>query len=145
MVAHLLDTLHIQQTKSRARHCNDNALVESKNGAIIRKHMGYIHIPQKYASAINQFYKAHLNPYLNYHRSCGYPSLTIDRKGKKKKVYDLYRTPYETLTGHLHAEKFLKENISFEKLDRIAYAESDNECAASMQEAKYQLFKTFKK
>ena len=58
---------------------------------------------------------------------------------------DLYRTPYETLTGHLNAQKFLKEGITFEKLDGIAYAESDNECAASMQEAKYQLFKTFKK
>ena len=28
----------------RPRHSNDNGLVESKNGAVIRKHMGYTYI-----------------------------------------------------------------------------------------------------
>ena len=40
----LLNKLLIEQTKSRPRHSNDNGLVESKNGAVIRKHMGYTHI-----------------------------------------------------------------------------------------------------
>ena len=41
-VARLLNKLHIGQfTKSRARHCNDNALVEGKNGAVIR---GWLHV-----------------------------------------------------------------------------------------------------
>ena len=39
-VAKLLNKLMIQQTKSRPRHSNDNGLAETKNGAIIRKHMG---------------------------------------------------------------------------------------------------------
>ena len=41
VVAKLLNKLLIQQTKSRARHCNDNALAECKNGAVIRKYIGY--------------------------------------------------------------------------------------------------------
>ena len=43
-VARLLNKLLIEQTKSRPRHSNDNGLVESKNGAVIRKHMGYGYI-----------------------------------------------------------------------------------------------------
>ena len=40
-VARLLDKLLIEQTKSRAHHTGDNGLVECKNGAIIRKHIGF--------------------------------------------------------------------------------------------------------
>jgi transposase InsO family protein len=43
-VAKLLNKLRIEQTKSRPRHSNDNGLVECKNGAVVRKHMGYTHI-----------------------------------------------------------------------------------------------------
>ena len=46
-VAAMLNKLLIEeQTKSRSRHSNDNAQAESKNGAIIRKHLGYSHIPR---------------------------------------------------------------------------------------------------
>jgi transposase InsO family protein len=38
VVAGLLQKLLIEQTKSRARRTNDNALVESKNGSVVRKH-----------------------------------------------------------------------------------------------------------
>ncbi len=41
VVARLLNKLLIEQTKSRPRHSNDNGLAETKNGAVIRKHMGY--------------------------------------------------------------------------------------------------------
>jgi hypothetical protein len=142
-IARLLNKLLIEQTKSRTRHCNDNALVEGKNGSIVRKQMGYIHIPQKYASVINQFYKKHLNIYLNFHRPCGFATIRIDRKGKEKKVYDVYRTPYEALKTHPMASEFLKEGISFEKLDKMAFEKSDNECGASMQKAKDKLFDKF--
>ena len=47
-VAKLLNKLLIEeQTKSRSRHSNDNAQAESKYGAIVRKHLGYSHIPQR--------------------------------------------------------------------------------------------------
>ncbi|MHB1514620.1 MAG: integrase [Acidiferrobacteraceae bacterium] len=64
-VAKMLEKLRVEFTKSRPRHTNDNALAECKNGAIVRKIMGYGHIPQKHASAINRFYAEVFNPYLN--------------------------------------------------------------------------------
>lgn len=145
VVARLLNKLLIQQTKSRARHCNDNALVEGKNGSIIRKHMGRIHIGQTHAAAISGFYRTHLNPYLNYHRPCGFATETVSGKGKIKKVYRLYQTPFEALLGHPDALKFLKDGVSWEKLDARAHEMSDNECARMMREKKYQLFKSFQK
>lgn len=144
IVAGLLNKLLIQQTKSRARHCNDNALVEGKNGAIIRKHIGYMHIPQRHAIVLNEFYKNYLNLYLNYHRPCGFASEKISEKGKMKKVYDIYRTPYEALLAHPRASEFLKEGITLEKLQTIAQEKSDNECAAQMQKAKEELFKNLR-
>src|ERR1700726_3698615 len=65
-VARLLNKLMIEQTKSRPRHSNDNGLAETKNGAIIGKHMGWGHLQEVHADPIQQFYSAHLNPYLNY-------------------------------------------------------------------------------
>lgn len=142
VVARLLNKLLIKQTKSRARRCNDNALVESKNGSIIRKHMGRNFISQQYAPLINKFYESYFNIYLNFHRPCGFATIKVDARGKEKKVYDVYQTPYEALKSHPNAKNFLKEGISFEKLDIIAYEKSDNEFAALMQKAKTELFKT---
>lgn len=144
IVARILNTLLIRQTKSRARHCNDNALVEGKNGAVIRKHMGYMHIPRTRASSISVFYQAHFNRYLNYHRPCGFATTTVDAKGKQKKKYDTYLIPYEKLKSIPNAEQYLKAGITFAQLDQIAYEKSDNEWAALMQKAKQTLFTTFK-
>ena len=66
-VAKLLNGLLAEQTKSRPRHSNDNGLAEAKNGAVIRKHMGYGHIRCVHAEAITTFYQEHFNPYLNFH------------------------------------------------------------------------------
>jgi len=52
-VAELLEKLRVEFTKSRPRHSNDNGLVETKNGAIVRKHLGYAHIPQHFAAQVN--------------------------------------------------------------------------------------------
>ena len=54
-VANLLNKLLIEQTKSRPRHSNDNGLAETKNGWIIRKHIGYGHIASEHAEAFDQF------------------------------------------------------------------------------------------
>lgn len=146
VVAKLLNKLLIQQTKSRARHCNDNALAECKNGAIVRKHMGYVHIPKRFAPQVNQFYKDHLNVYLNFHRPCGFATIITDKKGKQKKVYRQkdYQTPFDKLMSLPNADRFLKEGNTFIQLKRIALAQSDNECARELQKAKENLFKNFK-
>ena len=80
-VAELLDKLNIEFTKSRPRHSNDNALAETKNGAVVRKHFGYAHIPSRFAAQVNAFYPDVLNPYVNFHRPCFFPRTTIDAKG----------------------------------------------------------------
>ena len=54
-VAKLLEKLLVEFTKSRPRHSNDNALAESKNASVVRKHFGYAHIPQYCASLVNAF------------------------------------------------------------------------------------------
>jgi hypothetical protein len=60
----LLQKLLIEQTKSRAHRTGDNGLVESKNGAIIRKHMGFSHIAAPHAEEVDRFHREHLNPYV---------------------------------------------------------------------------------
>jgi hypothetical protein len=142
VVAELLNKLLIRKTKSRARHYNDNALVEGKNGSIVRKHLGRNFISRKHAQPINKFYEDCFNVYLNFHRPCGFATVIRDARGKEKKVYNVYQTPYEALKRLPNAKSFLKEGISFEILDKIAYGKSDNEYAALMQKAKVELFKT---
>lgn len=144
VVANLLRKLAIDQTRSRPRKSNDNALVEGKNGSVIRKHMGYAHIPKQYASAINGFYETQFNPYVNFHRPSGYATTIIDRKGKEKKVYRLYETPYIYFRNLPGAERFLKEGLTLADLDRLAVATSDLDCAILMQKAKSELFTSFR-
>jgi len=144
VVASLLQKLLIAQTKSRPRRSNDNALVEGKNGSVVRKHMGYMHIPRRHALRINEFYQEHFNVYVNYHRPSGYATTTIDRRGKEKKKYDVYETPYMHFRKLPQAEQYLRGGVTFVELDRLALAMSDNECAILMQKAKLQLFKSFR-
>ena len=145
VVSELLNKLHIELTKSRSRHSNDNALVESKNGSIIRKMFGNNFINQKYAETIYEFDKKYLNIYLNYHRPCGFAENQIDKKGKIFKKYNHWMTPYEKLKSLENAKQYLKETFTFEILDKIAYAKSDNEFAAEMMESKRVLFSKFEK
>ncbi len=144
VVSQLLNKLIIKQTKSRARHCNDNGLVEGKNNFVIRKNIGYRFIDKGYAKSFNEFYKNCFNPYLNFHRPCGFATTVIDKKGKEKKIYNVYMTPYEKLKSLENAEKYLKPGVSFEMLDEIALAKSDNEFAEFMQKEKEELFNSFK-
>ena len=143
-IARLLNKLMIEQTKSRSRHTNDNALAESKNGSVVRKHMGYVHIPKVQAKGINTFCKEYLNVYLNYHHPCGFATLKVDKRGKEKKKYDVYMTPYQRFKSLVDCEQYLKPGITLEMLDLIAYNKSDNEFARSMKKAKEELFKNFK-
>jgi len=139
-VATMLKKLLIEQTKSRPRRSNDNGLVESKNGAVIRKHMGYTHIAQDHAERVGSFHRTHLNDYLNFHRPCGQAELTTDAKGKQKRVYRRYLTPWEVFSKLPNAGRDLKPGQSLLALKLKARAESDTESARRMQEAKRILF-----
>ena len=139
-VAELLNKLLVEQTKSRPRHSNDNGLVEAKNGAVIRKLMGYGHIAAQHAEAIGLFYKEHLNPYLNFHRPCGVPETILNAKGKQRRIYRWYATPWEILRQLPDLARHLRPEISIHELERKANAQSDTQAAANMQAAKRRLF-----
>jgi len=137
-VAGMLDKLRIEFTKSRANRSQDNALVEGKNGAVIRKLIGYGHIASEHAGELQKFYTGQLNPYLNFHRPCGFATVSQDGRGRRSRKYKLgdYATPYEKLKSLPKAEQYLKENISMARLDKIAASMSDTECAKKMSAAK---------
>lgn len=143
-VAKLLKKLHIEFTKSRSRHSGDNALAESKNGSIIRKYLGYIHIPQKWAPTINEFNKQYLIPYINYHRPCFFAESEVDKKGKVVKTYPYEKmmTPYEKLKSIENAEQFLQPDITFVELDKRAMAMTDMQSAQALRKAQDKLFRT---
>jgi transposase InsO family protein len=141
-VAKLLNKLLIRFTKCRARHTNDNGLVESKNGSVVRKQLGYDHIPQACAQLINQYNGAFLIPYLNFHRPCFFPVSIIDHRGKVKKTYP-YRevmTPYDKLKSLPQVEDCLRQGVTLERLDDMANQMSDNEFAERMVKARSNLF-----
>jgi transposase InsO family protein len=138
-VARLLNKLLIEQTKSRPRHSNDNGLVETKNGAVIRKHMGYGYLDAAHAEPLQHFYTAHFNPYLNYHRPCAQAEVEVDDKGRKRCFYRRYQTPLETLLALPQPAQYLRPGLTVAVLQRIAAAVSDTEAAQRMQQAKRKL------
>jgi transposase InsO family protein len=139
-VARLLEKLLIEQTKSRAHHTGDNGLVETKNGAIIRKHIGYGHIDAQHAEAMDEFHRDHLNPYINFHRPCAVPKVVTEANGKRRRIYLRWATPFELFRELPNCEKLLKPQVTLAELDRFAQLQSDTEAALGMQEAKRKLF-----
>jgi transposase InsO family protein len=141
-VAKLLNKLLIRFTKSRPRHTNDNGLVESKNGSVVRKQLGYVHIPQSYAMAIDQYHRDFLNVYINFHRPCFFAISIVDHRGKIKKTYPYQEvmTPYEKLKSLPDAQSYLKAGVTPQQLDDIAKQMSDNEFAERMVKARSNLF-----
>ena len=133
-------------TKSRANRSQDNALVEGKNGAVIRKLIGYGHIPGEHAEPLQKFYTTQLNPYLNFHRPCGFATVSFDARGKRKRRYlhKDYTTPYEKFKMLPQAAEYLKEGVSLGRLDQLARTMSDTECALKMSQAKIKLLRKCK-
>ena len=146
MVADILNRLTIHQTKSRSRKCNDNALVESKNGSVVRKWFGRNHIPRTNAPAINEFCEKYFNIYLNFHRPCGYATTETDSRGKEKKIYkeENYMPPYQKLKTLKDWKKYLAPGRTQKELNDIYLACSDTEFAETMQKARKELFKNLK-
>ena len=141
-VARLLGKLLIEQTKSRAYHSGDNGLVESKNGAVIRKHIGYGHIDAEHAQAMDQFHRQHLNPYVNFHRPCAVPQVITAANGKRRRVYLRWATPFEIFQESSGCESFLRPGVTLSELKHFAQTHSDTESALEMQRAKRKLFQT---
>jgi len=146
-VAKMLDKLAAEFTKSRPRQSNDNGLAETKNGAVIRKHLGYAHIPQHFAAEVNVFCAEHLNPYVNFHRPSMFAETITDKKGKTRKRYPLalIMTPLEKLASLPKVAAFLHPGITIAALRATAAVMSDNEAAQKMNQARQQLFLSINK
>jgi len=142
IVAQLLNKLLIRFTRSRPRHSNDNGLVESKNGSVVRKQLGYAYIPQSCAELLNGFNGEFFNPYINFHRPCFFPVSVVDIKGKIKKTYpyEEVMTPYERLKSLSQSESYLRPDVTFEQLETIVNQMSDNQFAERMVNARSKLF-----
>ena len=143
VVADILNKLLIRFTKSRPRHPDDNGLVESKNGSVIRKNLGYTHIPQAAAGLLNSYHQHYLNPYINFHRPCFFPVAEIDHKGREKRRYPYSKinTPFEKLKSISDIESYLRQGVTLEKMQQYADQMSDNNFAERMVKARSDLFK----
>ncbi|MCU0813090.1 MAG: integrase, partial [Burkholderiaceae bacterium] len=144
-VARLLDKLRAEFTRSRARNSNDNALAETKNGAVVRKIFGYEHIARRHAARFNTFCVEYLNPFLNFHRPCLFATEVPDphKPGRIKRVYrprDVM-TPLDKLASLPEAQKYLREGITLEHLHQLAHALSDVQAAEELNEARAALFR----
>lgn len=141
-VAALLNKLLIGLTKSRPRRSNDNALIECKNGAVIRKWMGYSYIPQKHADKINPFYKDYFNIYLNYYRPSIFPEIYVSKKHKETKLYkyDNTMTPFVKLKSIPNYERYLKKSFSIVDMESLVNHHSVNEFTERMVNAQNRLF-----
>jgi hypothetical protein len=143
VVSEILNKLLIRFTRSRPRHPDDNGLVESKNGSVIRKNLGYVHIPQAAACLLNQYHHYYLNPYINFHRPCFFPVEEIDLKGRvqKKYPYSKINTPFEKLKAFPNIENYLRQGVTLERMQSYADQMSDNNFAERMVKARSNLFK----
>ena len=144
-VASLLEKMRVEQTKSRSRRSNDNALAESKNGSVVRKAFGYSHIPQRFAAVINVFCREHLNPYVNLHRPSHFAKEVVDAKGKVRKTYpkELIQTPLNKLASLDGVDAFLRKGITISQLQSKAQEQTDLEAATAMNVARLKLFDLF--
>ena len=125
-VARLLSKLLIEQTKSRAHHTGDNGLVECKNGAIIRKHIGFGYIDARHAEAMDVFHRQHLNPYINFHRPCAVPKILTEANGKRRRVYLRWATPFELFQEVPQCESLLRPGVTLAELPQFAQLQSNH-------------------
>jgi hypothetical protein len=69
----------------------------------------------------------------------------VNGKGKAKRVYRWYATPWEILRQLPGVAGCLKPGVSIEEMNRMAQAKSDTQAALEMQQAKQKLFARFLK
>ena len=142
-VAKMLNKLLAEFTKSRANRSTDNALIEGKNGAVVRKHVGYGFIASEHADQLQRFLTAQFNPYLNFHRPCGFAVLETSHTGRVRRCYppEGYMTPFEKLCSLKDWQDYLKPGITEKILQAWATKHSDTEAARLMQKEKLQILR----
>lgn len=108
-------------TRSRAYHKNDNAWIEQKNGAVIRRMVGHARFSGMVAGqALAQLLQA-VRLYVNYFQ----PSFKLrERKregGKVRKIYHFPATPSDRLLAHAGVDENVKAalRVQLAQLDPV--------------------------
>lgn len=68
------------------------------------------------------------------------PQILTDAKGKQRRAYRWYATPWEILRQIPDLARHLRPEITASDLERMANAQSGAQAARSMQEAKRKMF-----
>jgi len=146
-VADLLNRLCIEQTKSRARQTNDQALAEGKHAVTVRPVYGKTHIPKRYAGKMNDFNRAYLHDFVNFHRKCGFATEVVNADGKTVKQYktENFKTPCEKTCSLPDIEQYLKDGVTVTSLKQKAAAKSHLAAAEELQNARRKLFREINK
>ena len=98
----------IVQTRSRGNKKNDNCFVEQKNGASVRKIVGYARYSDDKGIAALQTVYNHYDNLLNYFYPCQ-KLVSKERNGSKvKKIYDKPLSPYERILSDPEIKEPLK-------------------------------------
>jgi hypothetical protein len=102
---------HIDFTRSRAYLKNDQAWIEQKNGAIVRRFVGYDRFAGSVAGQALSHLYGHLRLYVNYFQ----PSFKLLEKsrhgGRVSKRYDEPATPCDRLLAHPAVHADVKEAL----------------------------------
>ena len=106
---------HIEFTRSRAYHKNDQAWIEQKNGAVIRRMVGH----ERFSGLVAGQALAHLYQaaclYVNYFQ----PSFKLRKKirngAKVKRIYYPPSTPCDQLLKHPAVDEQIKEKLRLQR------------------------------
>jgi len=113
---------HIEFTRSRAYRKNDQAWIEQKNGAIIRRFVGY----DRYSGVVAGQTLAHLYQAARLYVNFFQPSFKLLEKvrngAKVKRLYHKPATPCDRLLAHQNIDIKAKEKLKaqHEQLDPVA-------------------------
>ena len=111
------ESQHINMTRSRPHHSNDNMHVEERNGHIVRRWIGYVRLDCiETVDALNDVY-AILCPYLNHFVASKRLIEKVEIEGKWKKKYEkIAKTPYQRVMESEHIAEEVKEKLREEHL-----------------------------
>ena len=106
---------HIEFTRSRAYHKNDQAWVEQKNGAVIRRMVGY----ERFSGVVACHVLAHLYQTARFYVNYFQPSFKLRNKTrdgfKVKRTYEIPATPCDRLLKHPAVDNQMKEKLQLQR------------------------------
>lgn len=112
----------IRFTRSRPYVKNDGCRVEQKNGALVRKHIGYRRLDTaEQLCQLKEIYGV-LRLLVNFFEPSAKMQRTLSVEGKTKKVYDKPKTPYRRVMESEGVDQETKDRLQAEflKLNPVA-------------------------